>query len=233
MRINKLLSNYGICSRKEANRIIEEERIIVNGKLAFKGQWVEESDEILLDDKPLKKKKSIYIAFNKPRGIECTAERENKNNIIDFINYGDYIFPIGRLDKDSEGLILLTNDGDLASLILEADNYHEKEYIVTLNEKYDDKFLKKMSEGIEILGVKTRRCIVEGINDFTYKIILTQGLNRQIRRMSKALGYNVTDLKRVRILNIIVDGIKEGEWRYLTEEEVEVMKKLASRKSEQ
>ena len=224
MRINKLLSNFGICSRKDANRIIEEGRIIVNGKLCTKGKWVELEDEILLDGEILKPKEKVYIALNKPRGITCTAAEEVKDNIIDFLNYKDYIFPIGRLDKDSEGLILMTNDGDLANKILESDNFHEKEYIVTVDKDFDEKFIDEMSSGVEILGVKTRPCVVERIDEKTFKIVLTQGLNRQIRRMTKALGYNVETLKRVRILSVLLEGMEVGKWRFLSQMEVESLR---------
>ena len=151
MRINKLLSNYGYCSRKEVRRLIEEKRIIVNGKLCEQGQWVEESDDILLDGEKVEKKEKIYLALNKPRGIVCTSSREIKDNIIDFLNYKDYVFPVGRLDKDSQGLILMTNDGDIANKILSSENYHEKEYIVTLDKDFDDEFIYKMSNGVNIL----------------------------------------------------------------------------------
>ncbi|WP_291570648.1 pseudouridine synthase [Clostridium sp. UBA4548] len=220
MRINKLLSNYGICSRKDANRIIEQGRIIVNGKLCEPGQWVEEYDNILLDNEPIKPKDKVYIVLNKPVGITCTLARDVKDNIIDFINYPDYIFPVGRLDKESQGLILMTNDGDLGNKILESDNGHEKEYIVTANKTFHDNFIKGMSEGVEILGVKTRPCIIKRISEDTFSIILTQGLNRQIRRMTKAFGYEVTRLERVRIMNVELKDLEIGKWRNLTEEEV-------------
>lgn len=221
MRINKLLSNYGYCSRKEVSRLIEDKRIMVNGKLCEQGQWVEESDDILLDGEKVKKKERVYIALNKPRGIVCTSSREIKDNIIDFLNYEEYVFPVGRLDKDSEGLILMTNNGDLANKILSSENYHEKEYIVTLDKDFDDDFIYKMSNGVNILGTVTRPCQLTRIDNNTFKIILTQGLNRQIRRMCKALGYNVIKLERIRIVSILSDGIEPGEWRELTKEEIE------------
>lgn len=225
MRINKLLSNYGICSRKEANKIIEEGRVIVNGVLCTPGQWVEETDLILLDNEPIKKKDKVYIVLNKPRGITCTLARDVEGNILDFMNYTEYIFPVGRLDKDSQGLILLTNDGDLANQIIDSENEHEKEYIVTLNRNFDEDFLQKMSQGVEIeKGVKTRPCKVERINEDTYRIILTQGLNRQIRKMSKALGYTVILLERIRIMNIVSGGIKVGEWRVLSQKEIDELR---------
>lgn len=221
MRINKLLSNYGYCSRKEVSRLIEDKRIMVNGKLCEQGQWVEESDDILLDGEKVKQKERIYIALNKPKGIICTSSREIKDNIIDFLNYEEYVFPVGRLDKDSEGLILMTNDGELANKILSSENYHEKEYIVTLDKDFDDDFIYKMSNGVNILGTVTRPCKLTRIDNNTFKIILTQGLNRQIRRMCKALGYNVIKLERIRIVSILSEGIEPGKWRELTKEEIE------------
>lgn len=226
MRINKLLSNYGICSRREANRLIEENRIIVNGRLCKQGQWVEEEDIILIDNEPIPVKDKVYIALNKPVGITCTAAKEVKDNIIDFMDYKEYIFPVGRLDKASQGLILMTNDGELANKILESENEHEKEYIVTVDKAFDDFFIKGMSEGVEICGVKTRPCKVSRITEDTFRIILTQGLNKQIRRMTKTFGYTVVRLERIRIINIKIDGIDTGKWRNLTEEEVMELKKM-------
>ncbi|MEG1870994.1 MAG: pseudouridine synthase [Peptostreptococcaceae bacterium] len=220
MRINKLFSNLGICSRRETNRLIDDRRVKVNGILCIPGQWVELQDEILIDDKPVIDKEKIYIAFNKPVGITCTAAKEVENNIIDFIDYNEYIFPVGRLDKASQGLIILTNDGELANKILASENYHEKEYIVEVDKSIDDEFISNMSEGVVILGEKTRPCIVIKVDENTFRIILTQGLNRQIRRMSKSLGYNVVRLERIRILSIDIDGIDVGYWRYLTKKEV-------------
>ncbi|MBW6410048.1 pseudouridine synthase [Clostridium weizhouense] len=224
MRINKLLSNLGVCSRREANRLIEENRVIVNGIICIPGQWVEEDDNILIDDKPIPVKKKVYIVLNKPVGITCTAAKDVENNIISFLNYPEYIFPVGRLDKASQGLILLTNDGDLANKILESENKHEKEYIVTLDKDFDDNFIDGMSNGVEICGVKTRKCTVTRISNDTFSIILTQGLNKQIRRMSKSFGYTVQRLERVRIMNIKIDGIEIGKWRYLSHEEIEGLK---------
>ena len=223
MRINKLLSNLGFCSRRETNRLIEENRISVNGELCKPGQWVEEEDVILIDNKPIPIKDKIYIILNKPVGITCTAARSVKDNIIDFMNYPEYIFPVGRLDKESQGLILMTNDGELANKILESENEHEKEYIVTVDKPFDEAFLKEMSEGVEILGAKTKPCIVEAISEDTFSIILTQGLNRQIRRMTKAFGYTVIRLERIRIINIKIDGINVGQWRNVTEEEMKIL----------
>lgn len=230
MRINKLLSNYGICSRKEANEIIDNGRIIVNGELAFKGQWVEEYDDILLDGKKLEKLEGVYIALNKPVGITCTSSSEVEGNIIEYLKYSQYIFPVGRLDKPSQGLILLTNDGDLANKILESENEHEKEYIVTLDKEYDNEFIDKMSKGVNI-GINgkdeiTKPCNIYRIDEVTYRIILTQGLNKQIRRMSKAFGYNVIKLERVRIMNVTLEDISYGDWRELTKEEVEFLREV-------
>ena len=225
MRINKLFSNYGICSRKETNKLIEDKRVIVNGVLCKPGQWVEEYDEILLDGERVKPREKIYIALNKPVGITCTASEEVKDNIIDYINYGQYIFPVGRLDKESQGLIIMTNDGVLANKILESDNLHEKEYIVTVNKDFDDEFIKGMASGVDIGDAVTRQCKVEKINSNTFKIILTQGLNKQIRRMSKLFGYTVIKLERVRIMNIKIDDIGYGKWRNITFEELKILEK--------
>lgn len=210
----------GFCSRKEASRFIEDKRVIVNGELCIPGQWVEEEDIVLIDNELIIPKKKVYIALNKPVGITCTAAKEVENNIIDFMDYKEYIFPVGRLDKESQGLILMTNDGDLANKILESENGHEKEYVVTVNREFDEEFLKGMAQGVEILGTLTRPCAVVPINKDTFKITLTQGLNKQIRRMSKAFNYTVIRLERIRIMNIKVDNIDEGVWRYLTDEEV-------------
>ncbi|MEG1003042.1 MAG: pseudouridine synthase [Clostridium sp.] len=221
MRINKLFSNYGICSRKDANRLIEEERVIVNGELCTKGQWVEEEDIILLDNERVNPKEKIYIVLNKPVGITCTASNEVKDNIIEFMNYKEYIFPVGRLDKESEGLILMTNDGELANKILESENEHEKEYVVTVNKPFIDDFIINMSKGVDIgYKEKTRPCVLSKVSEDTFNIVLTQGLNRQIRKMSGAFGYKVTKLKRIRIMNIKLEDLGVGKFRYLTDEEV-------------
>lgn len=226
MRINKLLSNYGYCSRKEVNRWIEDKRIIVNGKLCEQGQWVEENDDILLDGEKVKPKEKIYIALNKPRGVVCTSANEIENNIIDFLNCKDYIFPVGRLDKDSQGLILMTNDGELANKILFSDSYHEKEYIVTVDRAFDDEFIERMSSGVEILGTITRPCQLSRIDKNIFSIILTQGLNRQIRRMTKAFGYNVIKLERIRIINITSKDIEVGQWRIIEKNELQELIKM-------
>ncbi|AOR24008.1 23S rRNA pseudouridine(2604) synthase RluF [Clostridium taeniosporum] len=226
MRINKLFSNLGICSRKATRKLIEENRIIVNGVSCIQGQWVELEDEILFDNKPLPIKKKIYIALNKPIGITCTSAEEVEDNIINFMNYPEYIFPVGRLDKASQGLILLTNDGDLGNKILESENEHEKEYIVTLDKSFDDEFILGMSNGVDICNVKTRKCKVRRVSENTFNIILTQGLNKQIRRMSKSFGYNVNMLKRIRILNIKLGELEYGKWRYLTSDEIKGLKNI-------
>lgn len=224
MRINKLFSNLGICSRKETNKLIEAGRVIVNGKIAEKGQWVELEDEILLDNKPVKAAEKIYIALNKPIGITCTAAESVKENIIEYMNLSEYIFPVGRLDKESQGLILMTNDGDLANKILESDNLHEKEYVVTVNREFDDGFIFKMSQGVNIGDAITRPCTVKRISNDTFNIILTQGLNKQIRRMTKVFGYTVVKLERVRVMNIILEGIEYGKWRKISAEELEYLR---------
>ena len=224
MRINKYFSNLGICSRRETNRLIEEKRVIVNGFLCQPGQWVEEYDDILLDGEKVKAREKIYIALNKPVGITCTAAENVKNNIIDYMNFGQYIFPVGRLDKESQGLIIMTNDGVLSNRILEADNLHEKEYIVTVDKEFDDNFIEGMSAGVDIGEAITRPCRVTKVSNNTFNIILTQGLNKQIRRMTKAFGYTVTKLERVRIMNIKIDNIEYGKWRNLTDEELKKLK---------
>lgn len=224
MRINKLLSNKGICSRKQANEMIEAGRIVVNGKLAIPGQWVEEEDEIYLDGEPLTAKEKVYIILNKPIGITCTAASEIEGNIISYMNYPDYIFPVGRLDKDSRGLILLTNDGDLAHAILAAEHEHEKEYIVTVDKPYDEAFLEGMKKGVDLGNVTTRPCKMQALKKDVFKITLTQGLNRQIRRMSKHFGYEVIRLERIRLLNVEMGDLAYGSWRYLSEAEVEGLK---------
>ena len=222
-RINKYLSEVGYCSRRAADKLIEEGRITINGKVPEMGTKVQQGDDVRVDGKPISepKEKPVYIAFNKPVGIVCTTDTGvEKDNIIDYINYPTRIFPIGRLDKPSEGLIFLTNDGDIVNKILRARNNHEKEYIVTVNKPITSDFVHKMSNGIPILDTVTRKCYVEQINKNTFKIILTQGLNRQIRRMCEFLDYRVIKLKRVRIMNISLD-VPVGKWRHLTDAEVQ------------
>ncbi len=223
--LNKFISSTGVCSRREADRWIEEGRIQINGHFASKGNRVEEGDKVTIDGKLIKSNpQSVYLAFNKPPGITCTTDTADKDNIIDFIRYPKRIFPIGRLDKASTGLILLTNDGDIVNQILRVENNHQKEYVVTVNKPITDGFLSRMSGGIPMLGTKTKKCRVHRMSDNVFKIILTQGLNRQIRRMCEFLDYKVVTLKRVRIMNVNLDGITQGKWRYLTAEEVKELK---------
>lgn len=226
MRINKLLSNKGICSRKQASVLIEEKRVLVNGELCIQGQWVEEEDEIRIDNELIVAREKVYILLNKPVGITCTVDPGVKDNIISFVNYPEYIFPVGRLDKDSQGLILLTNDGDLANEILASENVHEKEYIVRVDKPIDEAFVTGMSEGVMIKGVKTRPCKVKAITEDTFSIIMTQGLNRQIRRMSKSFGYTVVRLERVRILHIEIGDLAYGSWRMLSEDELKELQRV-------
>nr|WP_091731433.1 23S rRNA pseudouridine(2604) synthase RluF [Proteiniborus ethanoligenes] len=226
MRINKYISDTGICSRREADKMIVEKRVTINNNYAELGSIVEPGDIVLVDGKPIgEKKQGVYIAFNKPVGITCTTERHIKGNIIDFINYPERIFPIGRLDKDSQGLILLTNDGDIVNKILRAENNNEKEYIVTVDKPITPEFVKGMSSGVKILGTVTKQCKVTPLDDRVFNIILTQGLNRQIRRMCQAFGYRVVKLQRIRIMNIKLGKLKIGTWRNLTDDELKgVMK---------
>lgn len=227
-RINKYLSEIGYCSRRAADKLIDEKRITLNGKIVEQGTKINEGDELCIDKKRITApdKKPVYIAFNKPRGIVCTTDtRREKNNIIDYINHPERIFPIGRLDKPSEGLILLTSDGDIVNKILRARNKHEKEYIVTVKQPITTDFISRMSKGVPILGVVTRKCLVEPISKYVFRIVLTQGLNRQIRRMCEYLGYDVTRLKRVRIMNIELD-VPPGKWRDLTPAELSDINEL-------
>ena len=224
VRINKYLSEAGVCSRRGADRLIEEGRVSVNGTLAFLGSVVKNSDEVRLDGELVSKKTDkILIAFNKPRGIVCTtADPKSKDvNIIEYINYPERIFPVGRLDKDSEGLILLSNDGDLSNKIMKARNFHEKEYEVEVDKPFDDEFLKRMSEGVSILDTVTRKCTLKRTGKTSFNIILTQGLNRQIRRMCEYFGYKVVRLKRIRIMNIKLGSLKSGTYRNITDKEYE------------
>lgn len=222
MRINKYISETGICSRREADQLIEGKRVTINGQLAELGSRVSEGDDVRIDGKPIsEKKKHVYIALHKPVGITSTTERHVRGNIVDFVGHRERIFPIGRLDKDSEGLILLTNDGDIVNKILRSEHEHEKEYIVTVNKPVTPMFLQGMASGVRILGTVTKPCKVSRIDDRTFRILLTQGLNRQIRRMSAAFGYEVRRLKRVRIMNIKLAGLPVGQWRDLTPEELD------------
>ena len=226
-RLNKFIGETGYCSRREADKIIEEGRVTINGIVPELGTKVSPNDEVRIDGKLIREKneKPVYLAFNKPVGIECTTNLEVRNNIVDYINYPKRIFPIGRLDKASEGLIFMTNDGDIVNKILRARNNHEKEYTVTVNKLITDRFIEKMGNGVPILDTITKKCKVEKISSTTFKIILTQGLNRQIRRMTEYLGYEVTALKRIRIINISLD-IPVGRYRDLTDAEMIEMNQL-------
>lgn len=228
MRINKFISETGICSRREADEIIKAGRVTINGAVAELGSTAEVGDDVRIDDKPIgEKKRNVYIALNKPVGITSTTEKHIKGNIVDFVNHKERIFPIGRLDKDSDGLILLTNDGDIVNKILRAENNHEKEYIVTVNKPITESFLKGMSSGVKILGTKTKPCKVTRAGEKVFKIILTQGLNRQIRRMCAVFDYRVVRLQRIRIMNIHLGKLKMGQWRDLTDKELrELMKTI-------
>jgi len=234
-RINKYLSEIGYCSRRAADKLIEEGRVLVNNKIPEIGVKISSSDEIMIDGIIISEqnKKAIYLAFNKPVGIVCTTDtRFEKNNIIEFINYPERIFPIGRLDKPSEGLILLTNDGDIVNKILRSRNHHEKEYLVEVNKSIDSVFIEKMSNGIPILDTVTKNCTVEKISKFRFRIILTQGLNRQIRRMCEYLNYRVVKLKRIRIMNISLD-MPVGKHRELSKNEFTELQKLISDSSKE
>ncbi|SNR16323.1 23S rRNA pseudouridine(2604) synthase RluF [Tenacibaculum jejuense] len=225
--LNKFISSTGICSRREAEKLIVAGRVTINGKPTQLGNRVFEGDIVKVDGKPLKAKpKTIYIALNKPVGIVCTTDSKERKNIVKFVGHPQRLFPIGRLDKPSEGLIFLTNDGDIVNKILRAGNNHEKEYIVTVNKEINERFITRMGNGIPILGTVTKKCKVTQINSNTFKIILTQGLNRQIRRMCEYLGYEVTKLKRTRIMNVALGSLKIGDWRELSSHEMDKINEL-------
>ncbi len=224
MRINKYLSNLGYCSRKEANNWLEAGRIFVNGQLGFPGQWVEPTDDIRLDGEPIVARALVYLLLNKPPGITCTADESVNDNIIAFLNYPDYVFPVGRLDKASQGLMLLTNDGELANQVLEAENGHEKTYVVTVDRAIDELFLTGMSNGVEIDGKVTKPCKLNAIDMHTFEIILSQGLNRQIRKMCQVFHYKVLKLERTRIVNLELNDLALGSWRNVTQEELDTLK---------
>jgi|TARA_B100001173_G_scaffold138913_1_gene120537 23S rRNA pseudouridine2604 synthase len=233
VRINKFLSQAGFCSRREADKFILDERVTINGIVAKMGEKIDPNDDISVDGERISKKpnKKIYIILNKPKGIVCTTDSGvEKNNIIDYVNHPKRIFPIGRLDKTSEGLIFLTNDGDIVNKILRAKNKHEKEYHVTVDKPITHEFIQQMSKGVPILNTVTRPCEIKRIKDYEFKIILTQGLNRQIRRMCEYLGYRVKKLKRIRIMNIKLD-IPLGEWRYFNDQEFSELKMMLSKSS--
>ena len=225
IRINKFLSKYGYCSRRDGDKLIKDGLVLINNEKASLGSIVNKGDKVYIKNnskiKEVEKKvEPIYLAFNKPLGITCTTCKKDKSNIVDFINHKERIFPIGRLDKNSHGLILLTNDGDIVNKILRSENNHEKEYVVKVDKPLTQEFINKMKSGVKILGQITKPCKVIKINDFSFKIILTQGLNRQIRRMCEELSYKVLYLKRIRILNIKLGNLKIGKYRNLTAEEL-------------
>jgi len=230
--LNKYISSTGICSRREADAMIADGKVTINGVVAKLGNRVFEGDTVEIDGKPISAKpKPLYIALNKPVGIVSTTDSKERKNIVRFINHPQRLFPIGRLDKPSEGLIFLTNDGDIVNKILRAGNNHEKEYVVTVNKFITPKFLKRMSKGIPILGTVTQPCKITQVNDYTFKIILTQGLNRQIRRMCEHLKYEVVKLKRIRIMNVHLGNLAVGKWRELSEKEMKQINQMVSTSS--
>ena len=227
IRLNKYISETGMCSRREADKFIENGKVKIDGIVATMGTKVAKGQIVTVNGrKVLKEEELVYIALNKPVGITCTTEKKINGNIVDFIGHDKRIFPIGRLDKDSQGLILLTNDGDIVNKILRAGNSHEKEYIVKVNKPINEEFVKNMSSGISILGTITKECYVKKESARTFRIILTQGMNRQIRRMCEALGYEVTNLKRIRIMNITLGELKIGQWRELKSRELHGLNEL-------
>lgn len=231
-RLNKYLSDAGVCSRRQADRYVEEGRITVDGKTAELGQRVLPEQQICVDGKPIRiSRKRVFLAVNKPRGIVCTTQKKEKDNIVDFIHYPERIYPVGRLDKESEGLLLMTNDGELMNEILKARNGHEKEYQVKVDKPVTKQFLRKMAQGVAILDTVTRPCKVRQTGPCSFRIILTQGLNRQIRRMCEVLGYRVKELKRLRIMNITLGDLPEGQYRDVTETEFRELERLTGRRS--
>jgi len=220
IRLNKYIASSGLCSRREADSLIENGKVTINGVVALQGTKVNDGDIVLVNGRKITPDDDmVYIAFNKPLGVTCTTDKRDPSNIIDFIGYNDRIFPVGRLDKNSSGLILLTNDGSIVNKLLRAENGHEKEYLVTVNRPYDKNFIKQMESGVPVLGQLTLPCELKPAGDKTFKIILHQGLNRQIRRMCEYLGYKVTKLKRIRFMNIYLGDLETGKWRYLTSDE--------------
>lgn len=229
INVNKFISSTGICSRREAEKFILDGKVTINGKPTQLGNRVFDGDLVKVNGQLLKAKpKTFYIAYNKPIGIVCTTDSKERNNIVNAIGHPERLFPIGRLDKPSQGLIFLTNDGDIVNKILRAGNNHQKEYLVTVNQPITSDFIQKMSNGIPILGTVTQKCLVEQINKNTFKIILTQGLNRQIRRMCEYLNYEVTKLKRTRIMNVGLGKLAEGAWRELTDDEMSQINEMIS-----
>lgn len=230
MRLNKYISDTGVCSRREADAWISAGRVTLNGEIATLGTQVNDGDVVQVDGRPVgAAKKHVYIALNKPVGVTCTTERDVPGNIVDFVGHRERIFPIGRLDKDSCGLILLTNDGDIVNHILRSENEHEKEYVVSVDRPVTDIFLGGMSTGVRILGTVTKPCKVRKIGPRSFRIVLTQGLNRQIRRMCSFFGYKVTSLERVRIMNLTLEGLKPGKWRELSDKEVKALNEGVTR----
>ncbi|WP_226000632.1 pseudouridine synthase [Paenibacillus sp. BJ-4] len=225
MRINKYISETGFCSRRESNRLIAAGRITINGNVCEAGADVEPQDIVLIDGEaiPLNSSEPVYLALNKPIGVVCTAAEQVEGNIIRYVNYPSRIFAIGRLDKASEGLILLTNDGSIVNQMMRSEHGHEKEYVVTVDKPVTNEFTQAMSRGVEILNVITKPCKVDRTSEYEFRIILTQGLNLQIRRMCKALGYRVLKLERIRIMNITLDKLERGQWRHLDREELELL----------
>jgi 23S rRNA pseudouridine2604 synthase len=229
IRLNKFISETGFCSRREADKMIDCGKVTVNGNIPEMGTQVSNADYIEINGKPLKSKEQlVYLAFNKPIGVTCTTEHKVKGNIIDFINFPKRIFPIGRLDKPSQGLIFLTNDGDIVNKILRSGNNHEKEYIVTVDKPISPSFIKDMANGIPVLDTITKKCFVKKESKYVFKIILTEGLNRQIRRMCDYLGYGVVRLERLRIMNVTIDNLPVGKWRHLTKGELLCINDLTS-----
>ncbi|MHB1391668.1 MAG: 23S rRNA pseudouridine(2604) synthase RluF [Clostridia bacterium] len=227
IRINKYISEKGLCSRREADEIIRQGRVTINGEKAEMGSKVYPGDIVKLGGKSLKpKERPVYLAFNKPPGIVSTTDQKEKDNIIDFISFPKRIFPIGRLDKESEGLIFLTSDGDIVNKILRAGNNHEKEYIVTVNKPITEGFVESMAKGVRILGTVTKNCRTTQMSKYMFRIILTEGMNRQIRRMCGVFGYEVVTLKRVRIMNVMLGSLPIGQWRYLTQYELKTINRL-------
>ncbi|WP_326512933.1 23S rRNA pseudouridine(2604) synthase RluF [Clostridium intestinale] len=229
IRINKYISDSGFTSRREADKLIEQGKVFIDGFKATTGTKVKKGQQVKVNNILIGENlKKVYIALNKPVGITCTTESKIKGNIVDFVGHKERIFPIGRLDKDSQGLIFLTNDGDIVNKILRAGNNHEKEYIVTVDKPINKEFIARMGSGIKILGTITKECFVQKESDYVFRIILTQGLNRQIRRMCEALGYKVRKLERVRIMNVELKDLKIGQWRYLSDEELKEINNLIS-----
>lgn len=236
IRLNKYLSDAGVCSRRLADSLVEAGRVTIDGQPAVLGQRVEAGQKICVDGKPVGEKtgkyhRRIVLAVNKPRGIVCTTQKKEKDNIVDFINYPERVYPVGRLDKDSEGLILMTNDGELMDEILRARNGHEKEYEVRINRPVSGDFIKKMASGVPILDTVTRPCKVKKTGTFTFRIILTQGLNRQIRRMCEALGCRVVKLRRIRVMNVLLGDLPTGSCRELSEQELFELERLTGRRT--